>query len=515
MNSRLMYRDRELDLAAKIPANAPDLIQDLELETIFKAMAGDDEFIYSIVKPSILQCFGNDVDTVMFRQSVLADVLCNESTIENFYALACEALDAKKRRWLGLFSKSPSSVLAGSSQIIQVYLDILERLRTICREAAHHFSSEGFLSFFDRMEAEFPDEYFAEIRSYLAALRFPNGVLISARMGQELEGQNYTLRRSLRPPLKWWQRLFAPTPAHSFEIAERDQAGAQFLSDLQDRGLNSVANSLAQSSDQILGFFQALKTELAFYRGCANLYRQLLRKGIDLCTPLPSAAGTGRQNCEGLQDVCLALSSKREIIGSDVRGDGLGLVIITGANQGGKSTFLRAVGVAQMMMQSGMFVAARALFIDLCPGLFTHYKREEDERLEAGKFDEELIRMSEIVGQLVPGSLMLFNESFAATNEREGSEIADQIVRSLRERQIRVFYVTHQFTFAHGFADPGNEPVLFLRAGREADGQRTFKLLEGPPLATSYGEDLYRNVFAPTSDASPTATECRTTATPL
>ena len=47
--------------------------------------------------------------------------------------------------------------------------------------------------------------------------------------------------------------------------------------------------------------------------------------------------------------------------------------------------------------------------------------------MERGKFDEELRRISEIVDHVASHSLILFNESFAATNEREGSEIARQI----------------------------------------------------------------------------------------
>jgi DNA mismatch repair ATPase MutS len=64
--------------------------------------------------------------------------------------------------------------------------------------------------------------------------------------------------------------------------------------------------------------------------------------------------------------------------------------------------------------------------------LFTHYKREEDTAMESGKFDEELSRMSTIVDELTPDAMVLFNESFAATNEREGSEIGMSAV-SIRE----------------------------------------------------------------------------------
>jgi DNA mismatch repair ATPase MutS len=187
---------------------------------------------------------------------------------------------------------------------------------------------------------------------------------------------------------------------------------------------------------------------------------------------------------------------ERRVVGNAVDADGRSLVIITGANQGGKSIFLRSIGLAQVMMQSGMFVAAESFGADLCTSLFTHYKREEDATMKSGKLDEELARMSDIVDHLAPNSLLLFNESFAATNEREGSEIARQIVRALLETRNKVFFVTHRYEFAHGMFDTRAADAIFLRAERRADGTRTFKLVEGEPLETSYGKDVYREVFA-------------------
>jgi DNA mismatch repair ATPase MutS len=170
-------------------------------------------------------------------------------------------------------------------------------------------------------------------------------------------------------------------------------------------------------------------------------------------------------------------------------------VIITGANQGGKSSFLRSVGLAQLMMQAGMFVPAEFFDAELCTGLFTHFKREEDATMKKGKLDEELARLSEIVDHLAPNSMLLLNESFAATNEREGSEIARQVVQALIEKNIKVFFVTHLYEFARGFFDSNREDTLFLRSERRADGTRTFKLVKGEPVETSHGEDLYRKIF--------------------
>jgi len=115
--------------------------------------------------------------------------------------------------------------------------------------------------------------------------------------------------------------------------------------------------------------------------------------------------------------------------------------------------------------------------------------------MQSGKFDEELSRMNQIVEHIRPNATVLFNESFAATNEREGSEIARQIVSALLKKRIRVFYVTHLYEFSKIFFDGKRQDALFLRAERQPDGSRTFQLSVAEPLETSYGEDLYREIF--------------------
>ena len=171
------------------------------------------------------------------------------------------------------------------------------------------------------------------------------------------------------------------------------------------------------------------------------------------------------------------------------------MLIITGANQGGKSTCLRAIGLARLMMQAGLFVPARSLRASISSGVFTHYKREEDAGMDSGKLDEELSRMSLIVDQIRPGGLLQCNESFASTNEREGTQIADEIIRALLDRDVTVVFVTHLFDLAHRWHARGQDGVLFLRAERKADGGRTFRIIPGEPLPTSYGEDVYRRIF--------------------
>jgi hypothetical protein len=495
MNVRLLYPDRDLDLQRPLPWNAAALTQDLALDTLFKAMALEDAFLLDVGRKVLFQGLAADRDTVLYRQRVLRDCLKNPSVVREIYDIAVETMERERKDYFSFF-RYPGSILHRSISVMKMLAGMLRRLRDIADRQAERFESEGFSAFFAMLKEELGEEYFAVIRGHLDELAFRDGVLLGAGLGEGNKGTNYVLRESRVRKQHWLKRLFRTgPPAYSFSIPDRDEAGARALSELKDRGLNVVANALARSVDHMLGFFSLLRTELAFYLGCLNLHGQLDRIGAPVCFPSPEEPGGSRHDFRGLYDACLALTMGKAVVGSDADADRRDLVVITGANQGGKSTFLRSVGLAQLMMQCGMFVPAESFRSSLCDGLFTHYGREEDETMKSGKLDEELGRMSDIVDHLTARPLFLFNESFAATNEREGSEIARQIVFALVERRVRVFYVTHLFEFAREAYERNMEQTLFLRAERQEDGGRSFRIVEGRPLHTSFGEDLYRGVF--------------------
>jgi DNA mismatch repair ATPase MutS len=377
-----------------------------------------------------------------------------------------------------------------------MYVDMLIKLRKIAEENIDNFESDGFKSLFSMLQRELNDEYIEAVKTHLKELKFENGVLISAELGKGNKGINYILRKPNEIKQSLLGKLFSKkATAFTFYIADRDESGMKALSELKDRGINLAANALAQSADHINGFFKMLRTELAFYVGCINLYEQLAKIGETICFPVPLSFEKRKHSFSGLYDISLSLSMKKKVVSNDLNADEKDLFVITGANQGGKTTFLRSIGLAQLMMQSGMFVAAERFSANISIGLFTHFKREEDEEMNSGKLDEELSRMSDIVDNIKQNSMILFNESFAATNEREGSEISRQIISSLLEVRVKIFFVTHLYELSRSLYDKKLDNAVFLRAERKPNGERSFKLVEGEPLKTSYGEDLYKKIF--------------------
>lgn len=499
----LRQQEKELarELEQSLPWNQAALCQDLGLNVLLNTMAEGDRFLFEAAMIGLLNGV-TDPAVIAYRQEIMRDCLTSSAVVRQIYEIAVHALRGQRERHWSIISRYPAGTLHHAVDVLGVFVEALKKLRTVADQNIETFRSQGFSRLFAMLQAELSDDYFGVIDQHLRRLKFAGGVLVSAQLGTGNKGTNYVLRRPHRER-GWFARLLPQSEGYTYHLHPRDEAGAQALGALRDRGVNLVANAMAQSMDHISSFFQMLRTELAFYVACLNLHEHLQKLGAPVCFPNPGNLGQPALSFAGLYDVSLAISKNATVVGNDLNANGKNFIVVTGANTGGKSTFMRSLGLAQLMMQAGMFVPANEFSAEVRTSLVTHYKREEDVAMESGKLDEELRRMSEIVGRLQPGSMLLMNESFAATSEREGSEIATQITAALIEQGIKICYVTHLYHFAHRLHQKGLPNVVFLRAERRADGTRTFKLIEGGPLQTSYGKDLYRQVFGQEQSEKP------------
>jgi len=491
----LMYADKNFIVKKEFSKSLDILMSDLELDVLLDAMSQDDDFLYSVSKTALLDMLRSR-DEIVYRQDILKDCLKNRLVIREIYELTLKSLAKKQQRWLGIFGRYPGSLLSSSVSLLDMYFELLKDLRKISDENIDNFNSVGFKRFFSMIQKELNDEYIDEVKEHLKELKFKDGILLSAKLGTANEGRDYTLRRDSLASKSWIKKALSKKPkeyAHS--LHPRDDAGAKVLRNLRDEGLNKVAVSLSRTAEHIDNFFISLRRELAFYIGCLNLEERL--KELKSPTVFPQLFCEDRLlfSSKELYDISLSLVMKKSIVGNDIEGDSKVLFFITGANQGGKSTFLRSVGLAQLMSGCGMFVPALSFKTNISSGLFTHFKKEEDRNMKSGKFDEELARMSDIIDSISPNATVLFNESFASTNEAEGSQIASQIIKALIEKNIKVFFVTHMFELVDIFHRDKSPNTIYLRANREEDGSRDFKIKEAKPLQTSFAKDIYNSIF--------------------
>ncbi len=491
MKVHLLHPDRDLDLGAAMPPESEALVEDLTLEPILMAMAGGDTLFLQVARQVLLAATSAEPAVVGYRQDALADCLAHRDAVRALYECAGQGLqDVRNLGFLRLYSHSPGTTLFGALRVIEAIAKTLRRLRTLAEEMRTAFRSDAFGRLFTTVLAELTDDFFAAVERHREELSSDGGLLLSARLGPGNRGVDLTLRRPKARRRRWLDRIVGERDdGLSFTIAARDESGHSALREIRDAAVNEAANALAQANDHMLAFFTQLRAELAFYLGCARLEETLRTLGIGVCRPVAHPAATRELRVRALVEVSLALRQGASVVANDLDADGRSPIVVTGANRGGKTTFLRALGQAQCMMAAGMFVAAGEFHASLSGRLFTHFPREEDPSMTGGRLDEELRRLRAIVERLDVDDVLLLNESFASTNEAEGSELARQVIGALSERGVRVVFVTHLYSFARAWAAEGRDGGLFLRAERLADGERTFRILPGPPLETSYADD--------------------------
>ena len=128
MKAYLLHRDRDIDLEQPLPAHAEALEQDLELPTLFGAMARDDPYLRDLVERVLLSSLG-DPDAIRYRQEILADCLEQAPIVRELYSLAVEGVESKQKARFFWLRGSPDSVLQKSLGILDLLVEVVKGLR--------------------------------------------------------------------------------------------------------------------------------------------------------------------------------------------------------------------------------------------------------------------------------------------------------------------------------------------------------------------------------------------------
>jgi DNA mismatch repair protein MutS len=218
--------------------------------------------------------------------------------------------------------------------------------------------------------------------------------------------------------------------------------------------------------------------EVGFYLAYLDLIRPLQAAGLPFCYPAVSAHDKTTRSVGGFD---LALALVREpaaIVPNDVElaGDER-VLVVTGANQGGKTTFARAFGQLHHLAGLGCPLPGRAAQVFLADAVLTHFEREEDLRTRRGKLEEELVRLHALLQRATPDSVVVMNEAFTSTTAADARFLGGRILDRLFELDALGVYVT----FVDELASAGPKTVSLV-AGVDPDdpARRTFRIERRP-----------------------------------
>ncbi len=171
---------------------------------------------------------------------------------------------------------------------------------------------------------------------------------------------------------------------------------------------------------------------------------RLTRAGLVFC--LPEVTGDKEIHAEQTVDLALANRLVQEGIvpvANDFHLAGRErILVITGPNQGGKTTFARMFGQLHYLACLGLPVPGTRAQLFLFDRLFTHFEQEEHLTDLRGKLQDDLVRIHSILEQATPRSLLVINEMFASTTFQDALDLSQRIAARLVALDMLCVWVT-------------------------------------------------------------------------
>ena len=468
----------------------PDFFADLNLDQVLELMtAGREQYD---LKPFFYASL-HDVAAVGYRHEVLRDL--EQPVVLESVTRFAETM-GRMRDHLAQAAKLyyPLQKQAWFLDAVEIYCEAVCSLAE--RLGGLDAASRGFQGLRDYLAGYAASERFTSLTAQTKALK---EALAAVRYTIRINGARVTVNNYEGEPdygaeveetfAKFEQGAVKSYLVRLPDSADMNHVEAQIL-DRIARLNPDVFGALAEYSSRHRDFLDAtvgrFDREVQFYLAYLHLIGPLKAAGLPFCYPRVSARA---KDIAAEETFDLTLAAKLvprggTVVGNDFYLEGPERIfVVTGPNNGGKTTFARTFGQLHFLAGLGLPVPGKSARLFLPDRIYTHFEREEDIETLRGKFEDELVRVHQILEQATSQSVLVMNESFNSTTLKDALFVGTEVMRRILDLGLLGVYVT----FVDEIASLSEATVSMVsQIVPENPAQRTFKVVRKPADGLAY-----------------------------
>lgn len=484
---------------------------------------------------SLIYYLCDDAEVITYRLHILEDFLNHPQMAESLKKLIPFFHDLENEK-VDLYSRGADQFrkVAWRLDKLHTYITCVEDLNRILLNYKSELKSEGLLKLCQYITTVMRNDTYLSLKEKLPEFRKQlqdmSFVTIGINLDHTLEPTEAVFLSVEPKPFK------KPSILSNFlglKSADEDFEGiSQFysissqsslkntlfreLGDIFEETITPISTAIREYTRVNTRTISDLAFEFSFYIGASQWIKRLKGRGLSMCQPIARSKEERSCQIENLRDVILSMNAldsemnesiDEMIISNDVTFDSDGRIfILTGPNQGGKTTYTRSIGLAQVLFQVGLYIPGTSASMSPVDWVYTHFNEEERPNVKDGRLGEESERLARVFDQATSYSLVLLNESFSSTSPGEGLYLAEDIIKGLIIVGSRAVFATHFHELAArvekinaDFMTYDNRLISMVAGVERSDdplseqgAKRTYKVVPSPPQGMSYARDIAR-----------------------